>query len=190
MRSGDRRLSEIASHLVIPEGVVSTAWPMVARQLERMDTPLDTWQQGLLTVLLGKRASGLYACGVGGAVVSIPRQVGKTYTFGALAFALCLAAPDTLILWTAHRARTHNETFKSMCAMAERDSIKPFVKRYLTGAGTEAVEFASCLVRVRTASVAVSPRLTFWCSMRRRFCLRRPWRTWFPRLTRHLMAWC
>lgn len=143
MRSGDRRLSEIASHLVIPEGVVSTAWPMVARQLERMDTPLDTWQQGLLTVLLGKRASGLYACGVGGAVVSIPRQVGKTYTFGALAFALCLAAPDTLILWTAHRARTHNETFKSMCAMAERDSIKPFVKRYLTGAGTEAVEFAN-----------------------------------------------
>lgn len=103
--------------------------------------PLDAWQRGLLMTILGKRESGLYACGIGGAVVSIPRQVGKTYTFGALAFALCLALPDTLILWSAHRARTHQETFKSMVSMADRPDIKPFVKRSLTGAGTEAVEF-------------------------------------------------
>src|SRR5699024_10998516 len=72
-----------------------------------------------------------------------PRQAGKTYTFGALAFALCLANPDTLVLWSAHRSRTHNETFKSMGSMAELPDVKPFVRRVLTGAGTEAVEFAN-----------------------------------------------
>ncbi|MGP5098389.1 terminase large subunit domain-containing protein [Brachybacterium alimentarium] len=115
----------------------------MATWLRKVDMPLDAWQQGLVTAVLGKRETGQYACGIGGAVVSIPRQAGKTYTFGALAFALCLANPNTLVLWSAHRARTHQETFKSMTSMAERPSVAPFVKRSLTGAGTEAVEFAN-----------------------------------------------
>lgn len=122
---------------------MSTAWPSVAAWLRKIDMPLDVWQQGLVTAVLGKREDGQYACGIGGAVVSIPRQAGKTYTFGALAFALCLANPNTLVLWSAHRARTHQETFKSMTSMAERPAVSPFVKRSLTGAGTEAVEFAN-----------------------------------------------
>ena len=142
-RNSGSKLSDVARHLILPEGIVSTAWPSVARQLGRMGIPLDAWQRGLLTAVLGKRESGLYACGIGGAVVSIPRQAGKTYTFGALAFALCLANPDTLVLWSAHRARTHNETFKSMGSMSELPEVKPFVKRVLTGAGTEAVEFVN-----------------------------------------------
>lgn len=115
----------------------------MAAWLRKVDLPLDVWQQGLVTAVLGKREDGQYACGIGGAVVSIPRQTGKTYTFGALAFALCLANPNTLVLWSAHRARTHQETFRSMTSMAERPSVAPFVKRSLTGAGTEAVEFAN-----------------------------------------------
>ena len=142
-RHSGSKLSDVARHLVLPDGIASTAWPSVARQLVRMGIPLDPWQQGLLTAVLGKRESGLYACGIGGAVVSIPRQAGKTYTFGALAFALCLANADTLVLWSAHRARTHNETFKSMGSMSELPEVKPFVKRVLTGAGTEAVEFVN-----------------------------------------------
>ena len=142
-RTSSSKLSEVARHLIVPEGIVSTAWPSVAAWLRKIDMPLDVWQQGLVTAVLGKRESGQYACGIGGAVVSIPRQAGKTYTFGALAFALCLANPDTLVLWSAHRARTHQETFKSMTSMAERPSVAPFVKRCLTGAGTEAVEFAN-----------------------------------------------
>src|SRR5699024_5896675 len=51
--------------------------------------------------------------------------------------------PDLLVLWSAHRARTHSETFKSMDAMSQKPGIKPYVKRVLTGAGTEAVEFAN-----------------------------------------------
>ena len=142
-RPGSHRLSEVTRHLVVPEGIVSTAWPSVERQLVKLGIPLDAWQRGLCTVILGKRESGLYACGVGGAVVSIPRQSGKTYTIGALAFAMCLANPGMLVLWSAHRARTHNETFKSMGGMATRSEVAPFVSRVLTGAGTEAVEFAN-----------------------------------------------
>jgi phage terminase large subunit-like protein len=140
---GDRKLSEVARHLVIPEGIVTTGWPQVERQLKKMRTPLDTWQQGLLTTILAKRASGKYACGIGGAVISIPRQVGKTHTIGALVFALCTANKDILVLWSAQRVKTHTETFRSMGSMAERKEIAPFVKRVLTGAGTEAVEFVN-----------------------------------------------
>lgn len=139
----DLRLSELARHLVIPDGIVETDWPIVARQLSRMGITVDRWQQNLLTVLVGKRADGQYACGIGGAVMSIPRQTGKTYSVGALAFALCLAHPNLLVLWSAHRAKTHNETFRSMCSLAESGGVRPFVHRTLTGANSEAVEFAN-----------------------------------------------
>ncbi|WJZ27809.1 terminase large subunit [Arthrobacter phage 1191A] len=143
METGSPRLSEVARHLVIPTGIVSTGFPQVANQMRKMNTPLDEWQRGLLTAVLGKRGDGQYACGIGGAVISIPRQSGKTYTIGALVFALCLANPGILVLWSAHRVRTHNETFKSMGSLAERKEISPFVSRVLTGAGTEAIEFTN-----------------------------------------------
>lgn len=143
LRSGDRKLSEVARHVILPDGIEATDWPLIERQLRRMETPLDEWQKGLGMSIFATREGGQYACGIGGAVISIPRQTGKTYTVGALIFALCIARPDTLVLWSAHRARTHNETFKTMGAMALRPSIAPFIKRTLTGAGTEAVEFAN-----------------------------------------------
>ena len=139
----ERKLSDLARHLVLPSGIVSTAWPSIERQLQRMGTPLDEWQRGLCKAVLAKREDGLYACGIGGMVASIPRQSGKTYTIGSLVFAICLANPGTLVLWSAHRSRTHNETFKTMGSMAERRGIAPFVSRVLTGAGTEAIEFAN-----------------------------------------------
>jgi phage terminase large subunit-like protein len=108
-----------------------------------MKTPLDEWQSGLGWAILAKRTNGMYACGIGGAVISIPRQVGKTYTIGSLIFALCALRPGTLVLWSAHRARTHQETFKSMDAMSQRPAVRPYVKRVLTGAGTEAIEFSN-----------------------------------------------
>jgi hypothetical protein len=140
-QSGGRRLSEVARHLVMPSGIETTAWPVVARQLARMRYPLDVWQQGLCTAVLGKRADGKFACSIGGMVLSIPRQTGKTYTIAGLVFALCIAYPGTLVLWSAHRVKTHNETFRSMQTLANNPAVAPFIKRVLTGAGTEAVEF-------------------------------------------------
>lgn len=135
------KLSDLARHLVLPEGIVSTAWPSVRAQLDRMDTPLDPWQQGLVMGALGKRADGLYAAGIGGVVASIPRQVGKTYTIGALCFALAMVTPGSLILWTAHRTRTHAETFGSMAGMAERPSVKPFIETVRRANGEQMIEF-------------------------------------------------
>lgn len=137
------KLSDVARHLVLPEGIVSTGFPAVARQLESLDLPLDPWQRGLQTVILGKRESGLYAAGIGGVVISIPRQVGKTYTIGALVFALALANPGLLVIWTAHRTRTHNETFTSMAGMAERPSVRPFVANVRRANGEQEIEFAN-----------------------------------------------
>lgn len=139
-RSGSK-LSDLARHLVLPDGIVSTAWPMVEAQLERMEMPLDPWQRGLVSAAVGKRADGQYAAGIGGVVASIPRQVGKTYTIGSLCFALAMATPGVLILWTAHRTRTHAETFGSMAGMAERPAVKPFVEGVRRANGEQAITF-------------------------------------------------
>lgn len=139
----ERKISSLAKELVIPEGIVSTAWPMIARQLKRMRYPLDRWQIGIGTLIFSKRENGLYSCGIGGAVISIPRQVGKTHMMAGLMFALCIARPKTTVLWTAHRARTHQETFGSMQGIANRTEIAPFVGHIRKGAGQEAVLFTN-----------------------------------------------
>lgn len=139
----DRRLSEVARHVVLPEGIVSTGWPAVRDQLATMEYPFDVWQQGLSAAVLAKRESGLYACGVGGAVLSIPRQVGKTYVIAGLVFALCSLNAGMLVLWSAHRARTHNETFQSMQAVARRPDVAPFVAEVRRGSGQEAIIFTN-----------------------------------------------
>src|SRR5690625_100081 len=141
--SSDRKLSDVTKHLVIPSGVETTEWPILEGHLERLEWPLDPWQVGLCTVATGLRADGKYACGVGGMVLSIPRQVGKTYTIGGLVFALCMAKPDTLVLWTAHRARTHNETFRDMASKAESNAVKPFISHVRRSNGEQEVEFTN-----------------------------------------------
>lgn len=139
--SGDRKLSEVARHLILPSGIVATAWPRIETQLARMDLPLDEWQRGLCAAVLAKREGGQYACGIGGAILSIARQSGKTHTVGALVFALCLENPGTLVLWTAHRTRTHNETFKTMDGMATRKRVAPFIRSVRKANGEQEIEF-------------------------------------------------
>ena len=136
-----RTLSEAARHLTLPEGIVGTKAPVVERELRRLRMNLDPWQYGLHTAILGVRSDGMYACGVGGAIMSIPRQTGKTYTIGALVFALSLAEPDTTTIWTAHRARTHRETFQSMTALADRKSIKPHIASVRKANGEQEITF-------------------------------------------------
>lgn len=138
-----RRLTDLAAHVVEPEGIVSTAYPSLKPYLERAGIPLDPWQEGIAARLLGKRESGQYACGIGGAVLSIPRQTGKTHLLGAIAFALCMRNADTLVVWSAHRSRTHNETFKGMAALAERQGVAPLVEHVVRAAGQEGIRFVN-----------------------------------------------
>ena len=121
------RLSEAARHLVIPDGIVTTDWPIVDERCREMGVVFDDWQQGLGAVTFGKRSDGKYAATVGGVVMSIPRQVGKTFFVGMVVIALATLYPGMTILWTAHRTRTSTQTFKTMQGMVRRKKIAPFL---------------------------------------------------------------
>lgn len=141
MKPGTTRLSDVARHLVAPSGIASTGWPVVRDTCERLGWGFDGWQDGLGRLILSKRADGLYACER--VVISIPRQVGKTYLMGAIVFALCLIFPGLTVIWTAHRVKTARETFNSMAGMATQERVKPHVAAVVRGRGDEAINFAN-----------------------------------------------
>jgi len=132
-----------ARHVVLPLGIVSTGWPAVRDKCRDLGIRFQHWQDGAGRCILAKREDGLYAAGIGSVVISIPRQVGKTFLIGAIVFALCLLHPGLLVLWTSHRMKTSKETFRSMQGMARRRKIKPFIaeRGIHTGSGEERIEF-------------------------------------------------
>lgn len=67
--------------------------------------------------------------------MSLPRQVGKTYLVGCIAFALCLTQPGTTVIWTAHRGRTATETFRAMKAKAKLPELAAFIDQRTKGGG-------------------------------------------------------
>lgn len=140
-KDGTRKLSDLARHVVLPTGITSTGYPAVRQQCLDLGVRFDLWQEGLGRAILGKRANGKYAATIGGVVISIPRQVGKTFTVGAIVFALCILFPGLTVIWTAHRLKTAAETFGSMQGMAKRKRIAPFIEQILTGSGDEAIIF-------------------------------------------------
>ena len=137
------RLSDVARHVVVPSGVVSTGWPAVREKCRDLGITFRWWQHPVGQVILSKRADGKYAATIGGTGLSIPRQVGKTFLVGAIMFALCLLHPGMTVIWTAHRVRTAEETFGKMQKFAKRAKIKPFIERVVLGSGEEAVLFTN-----------------------------------------------
>lgn len=128
-KSGTRKLSDVARHVCQPEGIVQTVWPTVRDRCAQFGIRFDRWQDGIGRLALATRKDGKYAAGVGGVVLSIPRQVGKTYLIGWMMFALCSVTDDLTVIWTAHHTRTSDETFTKMQSMAR----KPKVAAYLDG---------------------------------------------------------
>ena len=126
--SSTPKLSEVARHVVIPDGIVTTAWPRVVAKCADLGVSFDSWQHGVGSIALGKRADGKYAATVGGIVLSIPRQVGKTFLVGMIVIALCLLHPGLTVLWSAHRTRTATKTFGSLKGMTSRKKIKPLTE--------------------------------------------------------------
>ena len=135
------RLSEAARHVVIPSGIVTTGWPKIEARLADMGIRFDPWQQGVAQVALGKRKDGKYAATVGGVVLSIPRQVGKTFLVGALLMALCIEFPGLKVVWTAHRTRTATNTFRSLQGMARRKRTAPHISHVRTANGEQEIGF-------------------------------------------------
>lgn len=143
MKSGQKKLSEVARHICKPDGIVSTGFPAVRDRARAMGMPLDLWQDGIGRLALAKRADGQYAAGIGGVVLSIPRQVGKTYLIAAIVFALCTIFPRLTVIWTAHRTRTHNETFKKMQSMAGKPKIAPYILNVRATNGEQEISFTN-----------------------------------------------
>lgn len=138
-----RRLSDIARHVVIPEGIVSTGWPAVRDTLSELGISFDDWQASAAQLILSKDAQGLYATTVGGCTLSIPRQVGKTYLIGWISFALCVIHPGLTVVWTAHLQTTAEETFDDMKAMAQTKKVAPHVLRTPDNGSETAIEFVN-----------------------------------------------
>lgn len=139
-RMSDGMLAE-ARHLVLPSGIVSTAFPATENTCREIGIAFDPWQRDLNRGILGKDRFGLYAADT--VVMSIPRQVGKTYDIGALVFADAIINPGTTTVWTAHRFKVSRETFNELRAWARSPLLAPHVDydAITTGAGNEMIPF-------------------------------------------------
>ena len=135
------RLSALAKHLILPEGIVATGWPGVRDRCNRAGIHFDRWQDDLGQAILAKRRDGLYAASVDGVQLSIPRQVGKTLVLSALVFGLAINQENLTVLWTAHRTRTSNETFNSMRGLANKQKVAPFFRAVRQANGQQEIEF-------------------------------------------------
>lgn len=88
---------------------------------------------------LSLRSDGEYAADT--IVLSIPRQVGKTYLIACIIFALCLMKPGLLVIWTAQVKDTALQTFDQFYEMSQRPKVKPHILKILQGKGDESIIF-------------------------------------------------
>jgi hypothetical protein len=138
-----RKLSEVARHVVIPSGIVTSGWAPVYARIREFGDEFDEWQQGAGKVILGKRDNGEYAATVGGVTLSIPRQVAKTYMIGRIVFALCTLFPNLTVLWSAHRTRTSSKTFASLRGFASKKAVSPFISLIRATNGEQEIHFTN-----------------------------------------------
>lgn len=133
-----------ARHFIYPDGIVASEFPALQKKALRYGVTFDSWQSELGMYILGKRSNGKFAAGVSGVVMSLPRQVGKTYTIGMIVVFLCLMHEKTIAVWTAHHSRTSDETFRDMKELIENNrGIARFVKEIRKANGQQAIEFTN-----------------------------------------------
>ncbi len=127
--------------MVFPSGIATSGWLPAKAQLAEMGIVFDGWQEAVSTLALGKRADGMYAATIGGVVLSIPRQVGKTFLVAALIFALCILFPGLTVVWTAHRTRTATRTFQTLQGLARRKKVAPHIDHVRVANGEQEIGF-------------------------------------------------
>lgn len=133
-----RKLSEAARHLVMPSGIVTSVFPKVADQAAKCGISYDRWQQGLGTIMLGRREDGTFAASIGGVVMSICRQTGKTFTVGSIITMLCILIPNLTVIWTAHRSKTSDRTFDNLRGLVKNKHIARYLARTTRSDGVRA----------------------------------------------------
>ena len=114
-----------ARHAVAPTGIVSTAWPRIEKTCRNIGWRFDPWQQAVGRLILSKRGGGAWASDL--SILSIPRQVGKSYLLGCIIFALCLLTPRLRVIWTSHHTATTEEMYEAMKELAQHKRVAPHV---------------------------------------------------------------
>lgn len=130
-----------ARHLVLPDGIVATGFPAVEGTCREIGVLFDEWQRDLNRCILSKSSSGDYAADT--VVMSIPRQVGKTFDVGGIVFADSIIHPDTTTVWTAHRFKVSRETFNELRGLAQSPQLLPHIDpdAITSAAGNECIPF-------------------------------------------------
>lgn len=123
-----------ARYAVPPQGIVSTAWPRIKATCRNVGWRFDPWQDAVGRLILAKRADGQWAADL--SILSIPRQVGKSYLLGCIIFALCLSSPKLRVIWTSHHTATTEEMYEAMKELAQQKRVKPHVVKCIALQGS------------------------------------------------------
>lgn len=119
-------LVDVARYCVIPQDIAFTRYyELIAPELPGMGVTLDQWQQDIWELALGLREDGSLCCDVMGVTLSIARQAGKTWGIMAGLVAICLARPNTTVVWSSHHDRTSSETLGKIAGIVEKPAIRP-----------------------------------------------------------------
>lgn len=132
--SADETLVPGARHAVAPKGVTSTGWPRIRRTCQNIGWRFDPWQEAVGRLILAKRDDGGWASDL--SIMSIPRQVGKSYLLGCIIFALCLLQPRLRVIWTSHHTATTEEMYEAMKELAQHKRVAPHVAKCIALQGS------------------------------------------------------
>jgi len=121
----DSQLVPGARHAVAPAGITTTAWPRVKGTCRNIGWRFDPWQEAVGRLILAKTEGGKWAADL--SIMSIPRQVGKSYLLGCIIFALCLLTPKLRVIWTSHHTATTEEMYEAMKELAQHKRVAPHV---------------------------------------------------------------
>ena len=114
-----------ARHAVAPKGITSTAWPRVRGTCRNIGWRFDPWQEAVGRLILAKTEGGKWASDL--SIMSIPRQVGKSFLLGCIIFALCLLTPKLRVIWTSHHTATTEEMYEAMKELAQHKRVAPHI---------------------------------------------------------------
>lgn len=134
-------LHDVARHVIYPDGIAFSAYPAVKEVLDGIGISFDRWQQGLASIILAQNEQGLWAGTIGGVVLSIARQTGKSYVVRWIIFALCVLTPETKVVWTSHHSSTTVLTLEEFDQMSKSPKVKRYVKKVVKANGQEQVVF-------------------------------------------------
>ena len=123
-----------ARHAVAPKGIAATGWPRVKGTCNNIGWRFDPWQDAVGRLILAKTANGGWASNL--SIMSIPRQVGKSYLLGCIIFALCLLTPKLRVIWTSHHTATTEEMYEAMKELAQHKRVAPHVLKCIALQGS------------------------------------------------------